>query len=341
MAVYNGEKYLAEAIDSILGQTFRDFEFIIVDDGSTDRTIELLTSFATRDERIRIIANEKNIGLAESLNSAIEIAQGELIARMDADDISLPDRFEKQVEFLSNHSTVRIIGGSLIQIDELGNKQGRLVPPSSSSLIRWNMLLGNGIIASHPSVMMDKDFIQDLGGYGDFRAAQDFELWSRTFDMDPFPITNLEDNLLYYRHHLQMNTKQLSRVQENIAITTRLKTIERLIGILVSQEVVLSYRHTRKDYSNIVFDMQIWIEIYRQFVQRFRPIDSDMKSIDREFFQRLGHYIFLNPFTKNSSGRVHLWKVRKLLPANFVWRLLFFKLTSLIRRFHSLNDSDL
>jgi len=341
MAVYNGEKYLAEAIESILGQTFRDFEFIIVDDGSTDRTMDLLASFATRDDRIRIIANEKNIGLAGSLNSAVEIAQGEFIARMDADDISLSDRFEKQVGFFSNHSTVRIVGGSLIQIDELGNKQGRLVPPSSSSLIRWNMLLGNGIITSHPSVMMDKVFIRSLGGYGDFRAAQDFELWSRTFEMDPFPITNLEDNLLYYRHHLQMNTKQLSHVQENIAITTRLKTIERLIGILVSPEVVLSYRHTRKDYSNIEFDMQIWIEIYRKFVQRFRPIDSDMKSIDREFFQRLGHYIFLNPFTKNSSGRVHLWKVRKLLPANFVWRLLFFKLTSLIRRLPSLNDSDL
>ncbi len=341
MAVYNGEKYLAEAIESILKQTFGDFEFIIVDDGSTDRTMELLTSFATRDERIRIIANEKNIGLAGSLNSAIEIAQGELIARMDADDISLPDRFEKQVRFLSNHSTVRIVGGSLIQINEVGNKQGRLVPPSSSSLIRWNMLLGNGIVASHPSVMMDTVFIRTLGGYGDFRAAQDFELWSRTFDMDPFPITNLEDNLLYYRHHLQMNTKQFSQVQENIAITTRLKTIERLIGVLVSPEVVLSYRHTQKDYPNIEFDMQIWTEIYRQFIQRFRPIDTDLKSIDREFFQRLGHYIFLNPFTKNSSGRVPLWKVRKLLPANFVWRLFFFKLTSLIRRFPSLNDSDL
>jgi len=98
MSVYNGEKYLGEAIDSVLGQTFTDFDFIIVNDGSTDGSPGIIQSY--RDERIRVINNEKNIGLTKSLNKAIKESGGEYIARQDADDISLPERFEEQVWFL-------------------------------------------------------------------------------------------------------------------------------------------------------------------------------------------------------------------------------------------------
>ena len=118
MAVYNGEKYLRSAIDSILSQTYIDFEFIIIDDCSTDNTANILESYT--DSRIQIIRNEKNLRLPASLNKGLKIAKGKYIARMDADDIAMPDRFEKQVKYLEAHQEVAVIGGSFQVFNEFG-----------------------------------------------------------------------------------------------------------------------------------------------------------------------------------------------------------------------------
>ena len=106
MPVLNGEKYLAEAIESILNQTFQDFEFIIVDDGSTDQTPEILRSYANKDSRIQIVTNPINRGIGYSRNRGIALSRGEYIANMDADDLCLPERFEKQVRFLDSHPDI-------------------------------------------------------------------------------------------------------------------------------------------------------------------------------------------------------------------------------------------
>ena len=108
MSVYNGEKYLREAINSILSQTFNDFEFLIINDGSTDGTADILKSYT--DSRIKIINNEKNIGLTKSLNKGLKIAKGEYIARQDADDISMPERLKEEVAFLEIHKDYAVVG---------------------------------------------------------------------------------------------------------------------------------------------------------------------------------------------------------------------------------------
>jgi len=118
MSVYNGEKYLREAIDSILNQTFTDFEFLIVNDGSTDRTAEILRSYD--DPRIIIINNEKNIGLTKSLNIGLRMAKGEYIARMDADDVSMPERLQKQIELLNQKKNTGLVGTYYTIINEKG-----------------------------------------------------------------------------------------------------------------------------------------------------------------------------------------------------------------------------
>ena len=120
MSVYNGEKYLKEAINSILNQTFKDYEFIIVNDASTDKSIKILEEYAKKDNRIGLIHNEKNIGLTRSLNKAIKSANGAYIARQDADDISLPPRLEEEVNFLDKHPTVGLVGSYAWMIDEKG-----------------------------------------------------------------------------------------------------------------------------------------------------------------------------------------------------------------------------
>lgn len=194
MSVYNGEKYLREAIESILNQTFTDFEFIIVNDGSTDGSLEIIQSYD--DKRIKIINNEKNIGLTKSLNKALKVARGEYIARQDADDVSLPNRFEKQIKYLEKHPEVALLGTSVYLIDEKGKIIGKrmaLAKPTFKELCKGNRF-------SHGSVMFEKAVITELGGYNELlRYVQDYELWLRI--AKSYEIRNLTQVLYKWRFH--------------------------------------------------------------------------------------------------------------------------------------------
>lgn len=176
MSVYNGEQYIREAIDSILGQTFKDFEFIIINDGSTDHSRELILS--CKDPRIRLVDNKKNIGLTCSLNNGLRIAEGEYIARMDADDISLPARLEKQVEFLDAHPSTGVLGINSWIIDEQGNQLKELNYPASHNGIMAMILVENRFV--HSSIMLRKKVLEVCGYYlEDYQHAQDYELLLR------------------------------------------------------------------------------------------------------------------------------------------------------------------
>ena len=176
MSAYNAEKHLRESIDSILNQTFEDFEFVIIDDGSTDKTFDILKSY--QDLRIKIINNEKNIGITRSLNIGLKFVSGEYVARMDADDISEPKRLEKQVEFLDAHPSVGVVGINSLIIDEQGNLLGQISHPISHSKIMSQILLDNRFV--HSSVMLRKTLLAMHGCYnGDVSIAQDYELFLR------------------------------------------------------------------------------------------------------------------------------------------------------------------
>ena len=176
MSVYNGEKYLCEAIESILNQTFTDFEFLIINDGSTDKTSEILQSY--RDSRIRIIDNEGNIGLTKSLNKGLRMARGEYIARMDADDVSMPERLEMQIEFIWDNPDVGLVGCWVDVVDVNGIKIDRWELPETHGYIKWRLLFGNCI--AHPASLFKTDLAQMLGGYDEkIKYAQDYFLWSK------------------------------------------------------------------------------------------------------------------------------------------------------------------
>ncbi|MBU1092676.1 glycosyltransferase, partial [Patescibacteria group bacterium] len=150
LSVFNGASYIEAAVESILHQTFRDFELIIVDDGSVDETSKILDKFT--DDRIVRLANEKNLGLIKSLNKALAVAQGEFIARMDADDISLLDRFQKQLVYMREHPEIGVLGTAMTQVDEQGQPISVLVPPVKHELILWQTLFGCAIF--HATTMM-------------------------------------------------------------------------------------------------------------------------------------------------------------------------------------------
>ena len=179
MPVYNGERYLREAVESILAQTFTNFEFIIIDDGSTDNTWQILQGYAAHEPWIVLVRNENNIGLARSLNKGLALARGEYIARQDADDISLRQRLEKQVEFLDTHPDVVLVGTWGLVIDERGQIVGLRRRPCGCSQIRWSLLFTSAFM--HGSVMFRRArVLEDVGYYDeDLPFAEDYDLWSR------------------------------------------------------------------------------------------------------------------------------------------------------------------
>lgn len=178
MPVYNGEKHVRKAVDSILGQTFKDFELIIVDDGSTDRTPEILNEFT--DARIRVIGNSTNMGVRRARNRALDAVRGKFIAVQDADDVSMPRRLEKQVQYLERHHGIALIGTDGIEFDEVREVGHRVAIPRSNLALKWHLLFQNPFI--HSSVMFRTEVITAIDGYSDSETAElaeDYELWSR------------------------------------------------------------------------------------------------------------------------------------------------------------------
>jgi len=199
MPVYNGERHLASAMASILAQTFADFELIAVNDGSRDTTAKILRRFAQRDPRVRVIQQE-NCGLVGALNRGLEEVRGPLIARMDADDIAMPDRFEKQLAFLETHPSVLAVGSAILNIDADGDPLNVQVLESDPLAID-HCLMQRRTGMAHPAVMMRRDPVRELGGYrAEFEWIEDHDLWLRLSERGP--LANLPEVLLCYRQHL-------------------------------------------------------------------------------------------------------------------------------------------
>jgi hypothetical protein len=197
MSVFNGERYLEECIDSILAQTFRDFEFVIIDDGSTDRTAAILGSYQRIDPRV-LVFHQENQGAAESWNRGCGLAQGKYLARMDADDVALSDRLMRQIEFLESHAEVGLLGGALDFIDSNGKTLCPRRYPLEDHNIR-PLLLRESPFA-HPAIVMRKELFFSVGGYRTvFADTADYDLWLRMAAR--CQLANLGEVVLKYRIH--------------------------------------------------------------------------------------------------------------------------------------------
>ena len=174
MPVFNAEGFVARAIESILNQTLKDFEFIIIDDSSTDNSVRVMKSF--HDPRIKLICNEKNVGVGASLNIGIKKARGKYIARMDADDVSYRNRLVEQIKFLERNRDVSVLGSCASLFDENGEIWGSIVPLAKPKLKDW--LWSAQVI--HASVLMKKEDVKSVGGYdSEANRFEDYDLWLR------------------------------------------------------------------------------------------------------------------------------------------------------------------
>jgi glycosyltransferase involved in cell wall biosynthesis len=197
MPVYNGERFLTDAIDSILHQNFTDFEFVIIDDGSTDASPAILADYAYRDARIRVV-RQANAGIVVALNRGLAECRAPLVARMDADDVSLPDRFAAQAEYLTNHPDVVAIGAAFQLMADSGALGPVIRHPVAPKDVACGLRTANRI--AHPSVMMRRDPVLALGGYREaLRYAEDYDLWARL--SVAHKLANHPKCLLRYRVH--------------------------------------------------------------------------------------------------------------------------------------------
>jgi hypothetical protein len=200
MAVYNGEQFVAEAIESILNQTFSDFEFLIINDGSTDRTLHVVLSY--QDPRIRVVNNDSNLGLTKCLNLGLSMACGQYIARQDADDVSHPARLERQIDFMRKNPDVTVLGTQAAYC-RVGKKPEVLSPgkPTSALAVKFCTMFSPPNPVSHPTVMFHKYTIwNNYGGYDpNYSVAQDAELWCRVGMIHE--VRNLPETLVTIRVH--------------------------------------------------------------------------------------------------------------------------------------------
>lgn len=289
MAVYNGQRYLREAVESVLNQTFTDLEFVIVDDASTDDTPEILRIYAQEDSRIRLVRNDRNLGLTRSLNEGFRTASGEFLARQDADDVSLRDRLALQVQFLSGHTQVGVVGAWVAYIDEQGKQMGIWQTPTSPAHVRWSLLFGPAL--AHPSILMRKSLVEESSPYrAEIRYAQDYDLWVRLSERTQ--LANLPALLYLRRVHEDMVGRKYSWQQEETVRAIMQEKITKLLGKPVSETVVTGLRSAIRGEPletdvalRMVADL---IEIlYRTYILRNQLSTAERKTIRKDSAQRL------------------------------------------------------
>jgi len=263
MSVYNNSKLLREAVDSILGQTFSNFEFIIINDASTDKSVEILRDYAKKDKRIVLVDNETNIGLTKSLNRGLQIAKGQYIARMDADDISELNRFSLQVDFLDSNPDIGLLGTHAQSINEKGEKFGIWETLENDAEIKE--LLKKRNCFCHGSTMFRAECIKNFGNYREeFKFTQDYDLWLRI--SEKYKVANLGKNLFNFRK--SPNSISGSRLSQQLDY--------QLLAIELAKE------RQAKGYDSL--DTLVMDNVEQVLYQKYKLKPSDVKKYKSEIY---------------------------------------------------------
>lgn len=277
MPVYNGESYLHEAITSILSQSFTDFEFVMIDDGSDDRSWEVMQSF--EDPRIRLERNEINMGLIATLNRGIKLAKGDFIARMDCDDVSLPDRLKMQVDFLDKNPDIGMVGTDYSMIASDGtpwNPPKSFDVPTESDLIEWKLYFS--CCVCHASMMVRKTVYSHLGGYqNDFVHAEDYDLFLRA--VSSTKIASLPDVMYKVRKHQGNVSEMYKKKQKYSADIAVQQALYRTLGTSISLDIVRGFRN-----SSLIIDLEDAITVANLVTDL---CNSLIKSKNISFFNRV------------------------------------------------------
>ena len=285
MSVYNGEDYLAETIESVINQTFKEWEFIIINDCSTDNTFEILAEYASKDKRIKVHTNETNLRLPSSLNKALSFAEGKYIARMDADDICIPDRLQKQYDFMEANPNVDLSSCRFLTLKNGVYSSGGCGGKGDSESIKALLLVTNPIL--HPGIIAKADVIKELGYDKNFTCTEDMELWTR-FVLNNKRVEILSEYLMIYRLHDKQITETTLDKQKNEVIKIQKTYLSQLLKPMTEEQ--------EEFYINgIYFRKNINVSKFIEFYRWANSANNKTNNLDKEalnyaFFEILAEY---------------------------------------------------
>lgn len=273
LPVYNGEAFLHQSITSILSQTFADFECIVIDDGSEDESAAIANSI--RDPRLRLVGHDCRRGLDQALNTGISLAQGELLARLDADDVMEPHRLRTQLEYLERHPEISVVGSSLTEIDSNGTVIGLSRFPLTAASAALRLLLGK-ISAPHPGILMRKSALNGVGTYRSFHNSHDFDLFLRLC-ANGCRFANLQEPLTRYRRH----ALQISRLSADVRLDARVPMFQSFAADYL--QLSIDKEHTRKylrywSFDRLAADAPLVLELAARIIMTFRERNPDLRG---------------------------------------------------------------
>lgn len=304
--VYNGERYLAEAIESILGQTFRDFEYLLVDDASTDTSPEILDYYARQDRRIRVLRNASNSNVSRSLNRAMETATGVYFANLDQDDIAYPHRLERQVAFLDSHPHVAVVGAQAMSIDETGAERHAMKSPQAPEMARWHILFGTPIL--HSTAMMRRALALAAGGYSVSQwYVNDYILFARL--MRSHQLANLSETLVAYRRHSGQTASVFSKPQRGQAWLLIHSMLAERLGLRVPLDDIGmlfdGVRGLRLEHSASIMRVTDLLQaIYTRYLDVEQPASTIAAQIEMDCAWRLLTIAWVHRHSNRTESRI-------------------------------------
>ncbi len=288
MPVYNGALFLREAIESILNQSFSDFEFIIINDGSTDDSKGIIREYELKDARIKFINQEQNSGLINVLNLGLSLSTGKYIARMDADDVSLPNRFASQAHFLDTHPEIGVLGSNVHSINSVGRRTSNFINnprlPQTSNQIKWSLCFSCCLM--HPTIMARRELLLNAGGYDkSAKHAEDYDLWVRLAPTTNF--YNLPQKLLLLRRHETNIT--VIHIDTTIVNSRQISNwyISTILDGKISQELVdIFWMVNVQQFINQAQIITFLKQLKESFVNKFKPEGFENQYINKNIARR-------------------------------------------------------
>lgn len=288
LPAYNAEKTIRRAIESILNQTFKDFELIVINDGSIDRTAEIISSYT--DKRINFVNLDKNEGLVSALNRGLKLSRGEFIARQDADDESLLNRFARQLNVIESDEELGVVGAATLLRTETGRVVGSYKYPDDSTLAEWQAIFKTPV--AHSTVILRKSIIEAAGAYsGEYKYAEDFELWTRVARVGK--IISLKEPLVYYAIS-EGGESQLNRnLQDERHVSIAQRNIEGLVGGKLDSKIVraLTLAVDRADESLsvdcVIESIRSMAQIRDCYVSKQESLRENKNSINLDYRDRV------------------------------------------------------
>lgn len=314
--VYNGERFLAEAIESILQQSYGDFEYILINDASTDSSPTILDHYASLDPRLLVFHNSSNLHIDRSLNRALGSAHGDYIAVLDQDDLAHSQRLERQVAFLDANPEIGVVGTQAVSINAGGQSRRSMVFPIVPDLARWVILFATPVL--HSAAMMRRSLLQKVGGYGSrSRYAADYALWAELITHTK--IANLPETLVSYRRHdHQTSTVAMTPQQGEVWLLIFRMLVERLSLRVPLDDIGVLYHGVRgsqlEDAAALARASDLLAAIRERYLAVEQPAPATVEEINGDCAQRLLTMAWVHRHSQRADSRMLLQRALEFDP---------------------------